>query len=130
MAEYHRQKRREEEFKKQQREDWAQHKKESINMTKDRLHQELSDAELEAHVQKLLDSPEDAAEVKSIHFNEHKLTRIPPNLAAFPRLITIDLWESQLTTLSTSPTLFAMTWLRELCLVRAFSLCVCVHLFR
>ena len=69
-------------------------------------------------MQRIVDTPKGSATVKKLQLSENILTRVPPHVQAFQNCKVIFAATNKITTLTTSPHLFAMTWLRELHMVR------------
>lgn len=78
----------------------------------------FTEAEIEERILALGATPKDVAHILKVYIEGHSLlTRLPPRVLIFAHCQDLSLTENGLTTLATSPHLFAMTWLRSLSLV-------------
>lgn len=103
-----------EELKQEAFEAHSQQLKEEIRLNS----RNMADAEADERMQRIVDTPKGSSTVKKLELMENILTRVPPHVQAFHNCKYIFAGKNKITTLTTSPHLFAMTWLRELSLVR------------
>ena len=78
----------------------------------------LGDKEAEDRVTAISNIPKAATSVKRVDLSENLLARLPQHILAFRHCGAVYARENIISTLTTSPHLFAMTWLRELHLAR------------
>lgn len=77
----------------------------------------MGDTEAEERLQRIVDTPKGSTTVKSLNVSENVLTRVPPHVLAFRHCVVIFAGSNTISTLTTSPHIFTMTWLQELHMV-------------
>lgn len=77
-----------------------------------------TEAQIEERILAVGATPKETAHILRVYISRNSLlTRMPPRVLTFTHCTDLSLMDNGITSLATSPHLFAMTWLRSLTLV-------------